>query len=404
MVAYKAALALAEIASVTLVTHVRNRPALTRAGAGKADVVYLDTEYLAAPMYRLSQMIRRSEQYAQTLAVAMAWPAQVAFELAAWRKFKAALRAGQYDLVHRLSPMSPTLPSPMARWSPVPFVLGPLNGGLAWPPGFGKELRREREYLRYFRDAYRLLPFYRSTYARAACVLAAFRHTIEDLPATARARTIDFPEVGIDPALFAWPGERPRRDRLVFLYAGRLVAYKCPDVAIEAFAGSPSLRRHRLVMVGGGPEQAQLEALVARHDLAGTVEILGQRPQSEVGMLMRDAEVLVFPSIRELGAGVVVEAMATGCVPVVVAYGAPATLVTEATGSRVPLGTKAELVTAFWRELEALAAQPDRIRDLSKAAHERALRYYTWQAKATKTVQAYEWVLGRRSVPPRFED
>ena len=58
-----------------------------------------------------------------------------------------------------------------------------------------------------------------------------------------------------------------------------------------------------------GVPRVALEALVAQHDLAGTVEILGQRSQSEVGMLMRDAEVLVFPSIRELGAGVVVEAL-----------------------------------------------------------------------------------------------
>ena len=123
-------------------------------------------------------------------------------------------------------------------------------------------------------------------------------------------------------------------------------------------------------MVGGGPKQAQLEALVARHDLACTVKILGQRRQSEVGMLMRDAEALAF----------------------------------EATGSRVLLGTKAELVTAFRRELEAHAAQPDPIRDLSKAAHERALRYYAWEAKARKTVQAYDRVLGRRSAPPRFEN
>jgi glycosyltransferase involved in cell wall biosynthesis len=404
VVAYKAALALAEIADVTLVTHVRNRPAITRAGGGKAEVVYIDTEYVAAPLYKLSRIIRGGEQYAQTAGVAMAWPTQVAFEWEVWRKFKGALRNREYDVVHRITPMSPTLPSLLAGRSPVPFVLGPLNGGLAWPPGFTQEFRREREYLHYVRGAYRWLPFYRSTYARSACVLAAFQHTIDDLPAATRARTIDFPEVGIDPALFDWPGERPPRERQVFLYAGRLVAYKCPDVAIAAFAQSPLLRRHRLVIVGGGPEQANLESLVARHDLSATVEVLGSRTQSEVGALMRAADVFVFPSIRELGAGVVVEAMATGCVPVVTAYGAPATLVTDATGCRVPLGSKPELVSGFQRVLEELASQPERVRALSRAAHARALGLYSWQAKARKTVQVYDWVLGRRSAPPRFEE
>jgi glycosyltransferase involved in cell wall biosynthesis len=403
IVAYKAALALARHAEVELVTHVRNQPNITKAGTGRANVVYLDTEYVAAPMHRFSQLVRRGEQYAQTAAVALAWPAQIAFEWEAWKRYRRDLEAGRYDVVQRLTPMSPTLPSPMAKWSPVPFVLGPLNGALAWPAGFEGELRREREYLRYARAAYRLMPFYRSTYARAACILAAFEHTIADLPESARARTIDFPEVGIDPEVFSWPGDRPARDRLTFLFAGRLVPYKCPDVAVRAFAESAELRRHRLVIVGDGPERARLEADVAALGLQGTVEILGQRPQSEVGRLMREADVFVFPSIRELGAGVVVEAMACGSVPVVVSYGGPAALVTDDTGVRVPLGSKEELVARFRTALEGLAGDRARIPRLARAAHERALRRFSWDVKARKTIEVYEWVLGRRASPPTFE-
>jgi len=358
---------------------------------------------VAAPMHRLSKLVRRGDQYAQTAAVALAWPAQVAFEWEAWKRYKRELKDGRFDVVQRLTPMSPTLPSPMARWSPVPFVLGPLNGALAWPPGFEQELRREREYLRYARAAYRLMPFYRSTYAHSACILAAFEHTIADLPQSARARTIDFPEVGIDPKVFSCPGDRPQRDRLTFLYAGRLVPYKCPDVALRAFAASAELRKHRLVIVGDGPERERLQADVSALGLDGTVEILGQRPQSEVGRLMREAEVFVFPSIRELGAGVVIEAMACGCVPVVVAYGGPAALVTEETGSRVPLGSKPEIIDSFRVALESLARDRPRIRRLARAAHQRAIGRFSWDIKARKMIEVYEWVLGRRAHPPEFE-
>jgi glycosyltransferase involved in cell wall biosynthesis len=403
IVAFNATRALAEHAEVVLVTHIRNRENLTKTGTGRASVVYLDTEYVAAPMHRLSQLIRRGEQYAQTAAVAMAWPAQVAFEWEAWKRFKGELRSGAFDVVQRLTPMSPTLPSPMAKWSPVPFVLGPLNGALAWPPGFEQELRREKEYLRYVRQAYRLMPFYRSTYAHSACILASFAHTIADLPESARPRTIDFPEVGIDPKVFSWPGDRPERERLTFLFAGRLVAYKCADVALRAFAASPELRRHRFVIVGDGPERATLEAEVKTLGLEGTVEILGQRSQAEVGRLMRDADVFVFPSIRELGAGVVIEAMACGCVPVVVNYGAPGSLVTDETGCRVPLGSKTELVESFRVALEGLAADHPRVRRMALAAHERAISRFSWDVKARKMIEVYEWVLGQRATAPLFE-
>ena len=55
---------LAKKLPVTLVTHIRNRPALEKAGAplsGTA-VVYIDTEWFAGPLYRVaSWLFPRSE-------------------------------------------------------------------------------------------------------------------------------------------------------------------------------------------------------------------------------------------------------------------------------------------------------------------------------------------------------
>ena len=49
--------------------------------------------------------------------------------------------------------------------------------------------------------------------------------------------------------------------------------------------------------------------------------------EAEIGQLMRSSDILAFPSIRELGAGVVVEAMATGLPSIVVDYGGPGGLI-----------------------------------------------------------------------------
>jgi len=88
----------------------------------------------------------------------------------------------------------------MAKWSPVPFLLGPINGGLPWPKHFTTELSREREWLSYFRNAYKLMPYYRSTYACSTGILAAFEHTITDLPA---AEIEDYQlSQSVDPDLF----------------------------------------------------------------------------------------------------------------------------------------------------------------------------------------------------------
>ena len=405
VVGYNACRGIAEHVDVVVATHLRNKENIDRKGLGKAQVVYLDNEYIAAPMYRAATWLRGGKSVAWTTNIAMQYLPYVAFEREAWKMFKGELRGGKFDLVHRVTPMSPTLPSPMARWlrkSKTPFVLGPLNGGLRWPPEFTGELKREKEWLTYLRGVYRLLPYAKSTYTESAAVLAAFKHTIDRLPREIRDRVIDFPEVGIDPQFFAAPADRPVNERVTFLFAGRLVPYKCPDVAVLAFAKNPALRVHRLIVAGDGPELSRLTEIVKLHNLESCVELIGRRTQAEIGQLMRSADVLAFPSIRELGAGVVVEAMACAMACIVVDYGGPGGLIREGCGVKIPLGDKQHLIDRFAVEMQTLADDPQRRKTMGELAHQQAMAIYAWTEKGRKTVEVYDWVLGRRLDKPDF--
>ena len=400
-VGYKFVRAIANYVDVVVITQVRNKPNIDRAGMGKAEVVYIDTEKIAAPIYNLTAALRGGTNTGWTIQMAMAYPSYLAFEWAAWKRFQRDLQNGRFDVVHRITPMSPTLPSPMAKWSPVPFLLGPINGGLPWPKHFTTELSREREWLSYFRNAYKLMPYYRSTYACSAGILAAFEHTITDLPPAVKSKTINFPEVGIDPDLFTLP-IRSNRRQMTILFVGRLVPYKLPEVVVRAFAASEILRQHRLLIVGEGPERPRLQRIVEEHNLVGCVELTGQKSQAEVGELMRQAEILAFPSIRELGAGVVVEAMACGMACVVVDYGGPAMLVQPDRGIKIPIGNLDHLVRSFTEELEQLVTDPDRVAHLGASAHHHAITHYSWDAKAQKMVEIYRWITTRREAKPNF--
>lgn len=395
VVGYKAARAIAEHADVVVATHTRNRENIEKVGFGRARVRYVDSEYIARPMFKFARWLRGGTATAWTTAMAMAYPGYLAFEWEVWKATRDELRRGEFDLVHRLTPMSPTLPSPIARWSPIPFILGPLNGGLRWPPAFRKELVREGEWLSYVRNAYRALPYQRSTYRKCSAVLAAFRHTIDDLPRHAQAKVIEFPEVGIDPEVFNQIAERPVRKRKTILFVGRFVPYKLPQIVVRAFAERATLHSHRLVMVGDGPERPAIEQLVRSYGLEGRVDLLGWKTQAEVAVLMREADIFAFPSIRELGAGVVVEAMACGLACVVVDYGGPGALIDADRGVKVPLGNIDELTRRFGDALDRLVADEYTTVGLGSAARQYVMRHYTWDAKARKMLAVYEWVLGR---------
>lgn len=392
---------LTQYVDVVLVTQIRNKPNIDKAGLNNAQIVYLDTEAIAAPIYKLASFVSGDPNKAMTLKVAFDYPSYLAFEWAVWQHFKNDLRQGQFDIVHRVSPMSPTIPSPIASWCPVPFVIGPLLGGLAWPPQFKQEMHREREWMNYLRSLHRFMPFYQATYSRAAAVLAAYDHTISDLPKSASGRIINFSEGGVDPDQFPLP-DRQINEKKTILFVGRLVPFKLPEVVVQSFAASPILQQHKLVIVGDGPERPRLEQLVQDHHLSDCVEFKGTIPQSEVGELMRQSEIFAFPSIREQGGGVLTLAAMSGMACVVVNYGGPASRIPEGCGVRVPLGTLQEIKERFTTELESLVQQPEQILKFGQAARDYTIAHYAWDTKAKRTLNIYKAILDQQQEHSSF--
>jgi len=96
VVGYKYAKAIADYADVTVVTQIRNKPNLDRDGLGKANVVYLDTEKIAVPIYKAAQFLRGGSDKGWTVQMAMNYPSYLAFGCAL-REFQSSLKSGKFD-------------------------------------------------------------------------------------------------------------------------------------------------------------------------------------------------------------------------------------------------------------------------------------------------------------------
>jgi glycosyltransferase involved in cell wall biosynthesis len=94
--------------------------------------------------------------------------------------------------------------------------------------------------------------------------------------------------------------------------------------------------------------------------------------------------------------------MAKGLVPMVVDYGGPGELVTDETGYRIPLGTRADIVAAMRQRLQAVCANPAPLDVLSANARDRIMTLFTWQAKAAQVNEVYSWVKRQRRHKPAF--
>lgn len=399
LVGYNMAHALAQRPEldITVVTHVRNRTALVNDPINaNARIAYIDNEWIAAPIYRLAKLLRGGEQLGWTIDTALAWPSYVVFEHLVWRHFGRSLQRGDFDIIHRLTPLSPTAVSPLAGKTNVPMLAGPLNGGLPWPRDFPELVRKEREWLVPLRRCYTLLPYARATYRHLTGVIAASRATAAAIPRHFHGKRFFLPENGIDlgrfPLATNWT---PPAERFRFITAGRLVPYKGLGLTLEAFRRSATLQRCELVVIGDGPERAHHEAFVRTHGLSAIVQFRGQLPQAELAKEFRQAQAFVFPSLREFGGGVVLEAMASGLPSIIVDYGGPAELVSEQTGVKIPMQPREPLIHALQQAMETLADDPTRCRQFSQHATEAVRTHHTWPAKAQALSGIYTDCLSR---------
>jgi glycosyltransferase involved in cell wall biosynthesis len=398
--------ALSARADVHLVTRGANRQAILDVGLLEGrDFTAISLEKLERPMLKLASRLRGGENKGWTTLMALSLPLYYAFEQEVWRCFAAPVAARAFDVVHRVTPVSPTMPSLMAarcRRAGIPFVVGPLNGGLPWPAEFSDRRRAENEWLSYIRSAYRLVPGYRSTRSAASALLVGSRFTLSEVPSRYRDKCVYLPENGIDPARFPAYDKPQPASPVRGIFVGRLVPYKGCDMVIEAAASAVRAGALTLTIVGDGPERPALEEQARQLGLSDAVRFVGLLPPDQVGACYRDADLLLFPSVREFGGGVVLEAMAMGVVPCVVDYGGPGELVSAESGFRLTLGSRPNVTRALEAVVDRVVKQPSVLIPMREAARDRISRLFTWQRKAEQIDSIYDWVLGARSSKPGF--
>ena len=406
LVGWSHARALTRVADVHLVTQVRNREAILRSGLREgADFTPIDSEAVARPLWRLASALRGGAGKGWTTSTAISALSYYYFEHLAWKLFRRQIAGGEFDVVHRLIPLSPTTPSLIAgkcRRAGVPFLLGPLNGGVPWPKGFDAARRKEKEWLSYKRAAHKLLPGYRSTRRNAAAILIGSRDTWNQMPEAYREKCVYMPENGIDPDRFGITRQRRAVRPIRAVFVGRLTPYKGVDMLVEAAAPLVKDGALTVEIIGDGPQRADLESLVRREGVENRITFAGWVQHSGLQELLAEADVLAFPSIREFGGGVALEAMASGVVPIVMNYGGPGELVTSKTGFLVEMGTRADIINGFRQILADLAANPSKIETKAGPAMRRAREQFTWEAKAKQVLAVYRWVMGEQDEKPWF--
>jgi len=392
------------LADVTLVTHIRNKPALEKKPEYEK-VFYPEESKLTKQYYNIVARITANGRVNWPLYNALSYPIYEEFDRQVYQKFQSQILKGDYDIVHAITPMIPRYPFKVVSvCQQTPFLLGPVNGGVPFPPGFQEVAQQEFAYLNFLRAVGRsLVPGYVETYKKADKILAGSTYTLnllKDLFAIPDQRIDLFYENGISKE-FLNQTNIPNKDAsyINLLFVGRLVPYKCADIVIESIGKLDQAIQNkiRLKIVGDGQERNHLENRVKELNLGEIVSFAGWVNQQETLDYYRKADIFCFPSIREFGGAVVMEAMACGLPCIVANNGGIGEYVTEETGFKIEPISRDYLTQELTNKIQMLV-EDERLRESMSAKAIEKAREFEWDNKARKILEIYQKMLAEKGV------
>ncbi len=377
---------------VTLVTHVRNREAISKTNApwNGPEILYVDTEWFAGPLYRLASKLFPKSQHSVFLVSSLDF---FVFDYVAVKRLKQ--RGQQWDVAHMVSPVSTSAPTRLHQLG-CPVLLGPLNAGLETPSAFRETLRGESTWLYPIRYFGRVLDWVIGSSRNAARFLTATEATVNSIAQRHRARIVPMLENGVELSRFTameWPEPPSATNPLRLLFVGRLIPAKALPLLFEAMVQLRQEFPMELTVAGDGPMETEWKAQAEKMGLANQIRFVGAQTLDQVAEHMRAAHVFCLPSVRESGGAVLLEAMASARPVIAVAYGGPAEIVDDGVGCGIaPSGPQA-VIDGFIRALRDVVQRPDDWRARGLEGRRRAEKDYSWDAKIEAASRLYQQVM-----------
>lgn len=298
----------------------------------------------------------------------------------------------QIDVVHEVTPVSAKFPSLMFGLG-APIVIGPLNAAVKFPLAFRSRQNPTIDLL--IAMGYQCVDFFNRLLPgkiKAETVLVANDRTKQALPAGVQGKIIELVENGVDFSVWRSDSTASKQpDRQVhFVFLGRLEDWKAVDLLLEAFAAVAAQTDAVLEIIGDGDIRGELEAQTARLGIDSSVVFSGWLSQEQCALKMQQADAMVFPSLREGGGAVVLEAMAVGLPVIATNWGGPADYVNSSCGILVEPASKEGFVKGLTDAMLKLAQSPELRLSMGCAGRERVREHFDWERKVDRILEIYQ--------------
>lgn len=321
----------------------------------------------------------------------------------------------QFDMFHHITYANDWMASFIGALLPILYIRGPGGGAHRTPKAFLGEYSfcgRLWEHVRVLGQwLLRRDPFFRAGQKRARAILVCNREAQQAIPRKLQSKVHLFPVNGITASdLSLCLSANPSGNHFCVLTAGKLLRLKGVALAMRAFkaflersgvASGPE--EPRFTIVGDGPELPRLQDLANRLGLQRQVRFEKWMLREDVLLKMASCDVFLFPSLRDGGGAVAVEAMAAAKPVICFDLAGPGMHVADGCGIRIKPESPEQAVRDMAAALELLYKDRELRSQMGRAARTRAEQAYHWDRLGEQLMEIYQKSLGNKVIETQWE-
>lgn len=304
-----------------------------------------------------------------------------------------------FNMFHHITYANDWMASYIGALLPMPYIRGPGGGAHRVPKYFVKNYPIKNRFLEKLRNfgqwIFRHDPFFILGHSRAKAILVCNLEAKDAMPKKWRSKVYFFPVNGIskeDLAKFS-TSDSHGGDFLV-ITAGKFLKIKSFDLAIAAFKiFNEKIGNSKMILVGDGPEFNNLKNLAGDLNQKGAVVFEKWLPREKLLKKISECHVFFFPSLRDGGGQVVVEAMAQGKPVVCFDIAGPGFHISENWGIKIKPENPDQAIKDMAKALEKLYYGRDLREKMGQEAKKRAEYFYLWDTLGDKLHNLYENIL-----------
>ncbi len=307
----------------------------------------------------------------------------------------------KFDLFHQITFNNDWMPSFIGAFLPIPFIWGPVGGGQRIPVSLIGELGTwgfiDEIIIRIIgQSLWRRSIFRNKCVKKASAILVCNQETRRQFSCSDE-KIYFFPVNGISSEdlisfdeFSDFAKQSLMKNGFSAIYVGRFDFFKGLRLGIKVFA--LFLKKYsdsQFIIIGEGPEGNHLKKMVHNLGIESKIHFMPWLFRKKVTATIRNADVFFFPSLREGGGAVVVEAMASGKPVICLDIGGPALHIQGGCGIKIVPKNLDYVINEMVNALERLYLDKELRIKMGMVGRRRAEQFYLWERLGERLQEIY---------------